>query len=135
MAVIPWTDKYSVRIEKIDEQHKKLVSYINQLYEAMLNKNKEQVIIEILDGLTIYTVHHFRTEEQLMITHSYSDYNLHKKQHEELEKKVTAFKESLLKGDRQIAIELAQFLKSWLINHIASSDQILGKYLKTKGVN
>jgi hemerythrin len=132
MAIFPWKEDYSIQIEKIDEQHKKLVSYVNQLYEAMMNGNSHAVIAEILDGLVVYTVQHFRTEEQLMISHGYSDYLLHKKQHKELMDEVKFFIEKYNKGEVKLSIELADFLKKWLINHIASSDKIMGNYLKDK---
>jgi hemerythrin len=134
MAIIPWKEEYSVKIEKIDEQHKKLVGYINQLYDAMLIGNGEEAVAEILEGLTIYTIHHFRTEEQLMFSNGYSNYQLHKKQHEELEKQVIDFKNKLNNTNPSIVTELAIFLKSWLITHIAASDKIMGNYLKGKGV-
>jgi hemerythrin len=133
MAIIHWKEEYSINIPKIDEQHKKLVGYINQLYDAMLIGNGEEAVAEIIEGLIIYTVHHFRTEEQIMFSNGYSDYLVHKAQHEELEKQVLAFKEKLRDQNPRIITELAGFLKNWLINHIAASDKILGRYLNEKG--
>jgi hemerythrin len=135
MAIIPWKEEYAINIAKIDEQHQKLVGYINQLYDAMLIGNGEEAVGEILEGLTIYTVNHFRTEERLMFTHGYSDYQLHKTQHDELEMQVLDFRNKTVDGNPRIVIELAEFLKKWLINHIAASDKIMGRYLKGKGVN
>jgi hemerythrin len=135
MAIIPWKEEYALNIAKIDEQHQKLVGYINQLYDAMLIGNGEEAVGEILEGLTIYTVNHFRTEERLMFTHGYSDYQLHKTQHDELEMQVLDFRNKTVDGNPRIVIELAEFLKKWLINHIAASDKIMGRYLKGKGVN
>jgi hemerythrin len=134
MAIIPWKEEYSIHISKIDDQHKKLVALINQLYEAMLNGNSKEAIAEILESLTIYTVNHFRTEEQLMFSCGYSDYQLHKKQHEELIEQVNTFKKKYSGETPRISIELAEFLKKWLISHIAASDKIMGKYLNEKGV-
>jgi hemerythrin len=133
MMLFPWKDEYAINIKKIDEQHKKLVGYVNQLYQTMKSGNSNEVIGDILDGLVIYTVHHFQTEEKLMFKHGYSDYEYHKKQHEELEKKVKNFVEKYKKNEARLPIELADFLKNWLINHIGSSDKIMGKYLNTYG--
>ncbi len=36
MPLIPWSDQYSLMIDSIDNQHKKLVGFINQLHEAMM---------------------------------------------------------------------------------------------------
>ena len=35
MALITWDDSYSVKVDKIDGQHQKLMGLINQLHEAM----------------------------------------------------------------------------------------------------
>lgn len=134
MALFPWKDEYAIHIEKIDEQHKLLVGYVNQLYEAMKNGNSQEVMSEILEGLVIYTVQHFRTEEQLMLSHAYSDYKLHKKQHQELEKQVKIFIDKYRNNQAKVSIELADFLKNWLINHIGSSDKIMGNYLRDKNI-
>jgi hemerythrin len=134
MAIIPWKEEYTINIPKIDEQHKKLVGYINQLYDAMLIGNGEKEVAEILEGLTVYTVYHFRTEEQLMFGNSYPDYHQHKAQHDELEKQVSAFKDKYNERNPRIITELAGFLKNWLISHIAASDKIMGRYLNGKGV-
>ena len=35
MAFITWDDKFSVDIKEVDEQHKGLISIVNELHEAM----------------------------------------------------------------------------------------------------
>jgi hemerythrin len=133
MEIIPWIDDYTTTIGKIDEQHKKLVNYINRLYTAMHNKRTHVEIEEILEGLTVYTIQHFRHEEQLMFTYSYADYYRHKDQHTSFLHKVIDFKVKYKEGDENLGTELAVFLKKWLINHIAGSDKIMCKYLNDNG--
>jgi len=134
MSVFNWKEDYSVSVPSIDAQHKKLIGYINQLYDSMKIGNGNKAIAEVLEGLTLYTVIHFHAEEQLMIQFKYYNYPSHKKQHEDLIKRVDDFKKQFTQENHKIIFELAEFLKKWLINHIAVTDKVLGKYLQAKGV-
>jgi hemerythrin len=134
MAVFNWKEDYSVSVPSIDSQHKKLIGYINQLYNSMRVGDGSKAIAEVLEGLTSYTLNHFNAEEQLMIQFKYYNYPSHKKQHEDLIKKVDEFKKQFTPENHKIIFELAEFLKKWLINHIAVTDKILGNYLQAKGV-
>ena len=65
MAYFSWKDEYRVGVIAIDSQHQRLVSYLNDLYEAMEAGTGREKVIEILDGLIVYTKLHFKTEEEL----------------------------------------------------------------------
>lgn len=134
MTILPWTEQYSVEIKKIDNQHKVLLDYLNSLYEAMLLGKDNDILSEIFDGMTIYTVTHFRTEEQLMFTTGYSDYAVHKLEHQELIRQLKELRLRFNSGEPKVMIELTTFLKNWLVNHISGSDKIMGKYLIDNGV-
>ena len=134
MNLLEWNEEYSVKIGKIDEQHKKLLDFINRLFDAMHTGRGNEVISEILDGLTIYTVNHFRTEEQLMISHSYSDFEIHKNEHQSLVNKLNIIKAKHRKGHQNLSSELSVFLKKWLITHILCTDKIMARYLQNKGI-
>ena len=77
--MLEWDDKYSVGISIIDEQHKKLFDLINRtLYAKELGYNKEALRV-ILEGMTYYTLKHFKTEENYMKEFNYPEYQSHKK--------------------------------------------------------
>lgn len=44
MAFIPWGAEFSVSIASIDEQHKKLVGYVNELNDAMAQRKGKDVL-------------------------------------------------------------------------------------------
>lgn len=48
MGMILWKDEYSVDIQEIDEQHKSLVSLINQLYKTLSIKQHRDEVGRIL---------------------------------------------------------------------------------------
>jgi len=66
MAFLNWSESYSTGIATIDLQHKKIVSFLNELYEAMQNGQGKDVVGKVLADLVIYTKTHFAAEERLM---------------------------------------------------------------------
>lgn len=133
-SYIEWDDKYSVGIESIDRQHKRLVNLINQLKTAVDYSTGEEFEREALDELVDYTKTHFSYEEELMEKYGYPDYEPHKAQHRKMIKQV----EEVLaeyEEDHDRAMEHALgFLKDWLINHINGTDKEYSEFLQSKGV-
>ena len=50
-----WSDDFSVHIQEVDEQHKVLVSLLNQLHVAIIEHHGKATSREILDRLAEYT--------------------------------------------------------------------------------
>ena len=134
MALVNWSVQLSVNIRQIDEQHKKLVSMLNELHDAMLNGKGRDVLSQILDGLAEYTVTHFATEENLMKKYNYPGYVNHKTEHDRFVEKVSEFKEKLSQGQLTLTMEVLNFLKDWLTSHIMGSDKKYGPFLNERGI-
>jgi Hemerythrin len=52
---------YSVGVKVMDQQHKRLVALVNELFEAMQRGSGNQGAAKVLRGLLDYTRTHFRT--------------------------------------------------------------------------
>ncbi len=135
MALITWGSEFSVGINSIDEQHKKLVGYVNELNDAMAQGKGKDVLEKILGSLVDYTKTHFAHEERLFKAHAYPEGSTHKAKHDELTKKVIQFQKDLHDGKTVMSVEIMAFLKDWLLNHIKGTDMKYSPYLKAKGVN
>ena len=136
---LEWNDRYSVGIESIDNDHKKLIHLINNLQTAIDYKTNNEFEKQTLDEVIDYTKYHFAREEDLMEKNGYSDFVAHKAQHAKMIAKVTEFVQIYemdeSEGIKSGAIEsLLMYLKSWLINHINGTDQEYSEYLISKGV-
>jgi hemerythrin len=129
-----WKDEYSVGIESIDFQHKKLINLINQLQTAVDYSTGETFEREALDELVEYTVTHFRYEEGLMEEHDYPDFEAHRAQHDDMVKKVGDVVANYKQNQDDAMKDAINFLKSWLINHINGTDKQYSQYLIGKGV-
>lgn len=134
MGFMKWKDGYSVNVAKVDDQHKKLISLVNQLYDAMQVGKGSTVLGKVLKELVDYTVYHFGTEEEMFRIYSYPEYAEHKKEHDDLTRKAKELKTEFDNGNNLITIEVMRFLSNWLNVHILEVDKKFGIYLNSKGV-
>lgn len=131
MSLITWQDSYSVGVPLIDNDHKLLVSLINQLDDAIKGGQGRDVVGSVLNVLEEYTRGHFGREEILMRKAGYPDLPPHKREHEKLAAQVREIVARYAAGDdSHIDDELLQFLKSWLTGHILGVDMKYAPYLK-----
>jgi len=134
MAFMQWDDQYTVGIKVIDDQHKRLFAMIQDFYDQMRQKHTREGISAILKGLTDYSLYHFNSEEALMTRHQYPNYAQHKNEHTKFIQKVEEFHLRFDSGQLLIPIEIAEFLKTWLSNHILKTDQQFAPFLREIGV-
>ncbi len=135
MALITWSEKYSINIASIDKQHIKLVDLINQLHSAMLNNQTKEVLLKIIKGLVSYTSEHFTYEEELFEKYGYPATAEHKREHTNFVKKISDFQDKYTAGKLTLSMEMLTFLKEWLLKHIAGTDQKYATFFTEKGVN
>lgn len=135
MALIIWKEAYSVNIAEIDNQHKKLIELINNLHDAMITGKAKEEMSKILSGLVDYTLYHFATEEKIFDQYDFPGSKAHKKQHSDLIEQVAALQKKHEDGERVLTIDVMNFLRDWLNDHIMGSDKKgYGPYLNSKGV-
>lgn len=132
---LEWKEEYSVGIESIDRDHKKLISLINQLQTAVDYSTGEEFEREALDAALGYTKHHFSLEEKLMSENGYPDYEAHKAEHQKMIDKVNDLMTNYSNNPHDTLHDAQVFLKEWLIHHINGTDQKYSGFLQEKGVN
>lgn len=132
---IAWNDKLATGIEDVDNDHKKLMSLMNNLQTAVYYPTGEAFERQALKELVDYTKYHFEREERMMQENGYPDFEPHKRQHEQMIQKVGEFLAAYEKNREDTIEDLTAFLKEWLFNHIAGTDQQYVPYLTSKGVH
>ncbi len=120
MTFLNWTRDLDTGIDWIDEQHMKIVDYINELKEAKDSGNADG-IGQIYDNLVDYTVTHFAEEESMMEAAGYRLTDLHKKIHEKFIAEVSGLHKRF-KAGTDTTQELLEMLQHWLFSHIRSND-------------
>ncbi len=134
MPLFNWSEKFLTNVKELDEQHKKLVSLINNLHDAMTKGKGKEIMGKILNELADYTDYHFKTEEKLLEKHAYPDYAKQKSAHDSFTKKVLDLKDRYHKGQTTISVEVMNLLSDWLKDHILRLDKAYGPFLNEKGV-
>ena len=127
-----WDPSLSIGIDTIDEQHKRILDYINELGEARTEKNKEKVT-QVLEGLVDYTATHFQFEEDLMEKSGYYLSDAHKRVHRSFIAIINRYIERHHAGE-DITRKLMSDLQVWLVSHIKKDDldyaPLVKKHLK-----
>ncbi len=120
MAFWVWNSTFSVGIEVIDNQHKRIVDYINEL-DAASRYNDIQKVYNVLLNLSDYTVSHFSFEESLMEQAGYPMVEPHKQVHKAFIRRIEFYKERY-EGGEDVTKQLMSELQIWLVNHIQHDD-------------
>lgn len=120
MKHIVWVHEPELGIPAIDSQHMQLVKLVNELNDALVEKNRpkaELIFQETLD----YLVSHFEFEEKLQDKAGYCYAKAHRRVHEIFMRKVSMLRHRSRDGE-DVALELLQMLKKWLTHHIRNED-------------
>lgn len=123
MPLIKWRESYSVGVSVFDEQHKKLVTLINEMFQLVRDKDDTEKILQYLDELIDYTKEHFGDEEAAMEQSGYPLIEEHKAIHADLLKQVLDFQKRVQEKSDEVSVDLYQFLREWLLTHILEEDK------------
>ncbi len=110
-------------ISEIDEEHKKLIDILNQAIFAKENNDNPEKIKQVLKEMSDYALTHFKTEETYMKKCNNAGYQNHKEEHRNFYIETIAFHDKVFEGDCQVATEILEYLKWWLVNHIQNTDK------------
>ena len=120
-------------IEAIDNQHRKLLSWTNDLATENAGASTEKVK-ETLHNLQGYVAYHFQTEEEEMDRYNYDGLEKHQNQHKRLMNEVNDLL-SRAKGKEDspgMLTELQYMLSDWIQLHIREWDQPFAAFLKSR---
>ena len=121
MAYMQWTEDLNSSIKVIDDQHRRIVDYINELDRVDKTGNAEELKF-VLEALVDYTLTHFQFEEELMTRAEYPFFKAHKRVHEIFKRRIDTFLQRAAEGEN-VTPELLEMLKVWLSSHIKGDDR------------
>jgi hemerythrin-like metal-binding protein len=104
-----WSDNFSVGVKAMDDQHKGLVSTLNELHAAMRDGKDKAVTGKLLSSLVRYTHDHFNAEEAMMTRTKYPKCAPHFAHHKDLTGQVQQFVERYERGEITLNIDHNKF--------------------------
>lgn len=128
--IFPWNENFGTSITLIDEQHRQLVTILNQLAAHLAHRSCPITLNQIFNNLADYADYHFKTEEA--IWRSYLDKDIwfdnHIETHREFISKINelAKEKDLFSLDKVIG-DTVSYLTHWLAYHILESDKRMAK--------
>ena len=120
---IPWKDDYNLGIKEIDDQHKRFIEILNELYDAIKAMQVKEKVGVILDDLDAYTKLHFATEERYFEKFQYEDAASHAAEHRRFIDNMHGLGRAQFVNESEMALAFTDAMENWLIGHIALSDR------------
>lgn len=122
MDLLEWKESYSVGVDALDADHKRLIDLINRLSDP---DGSGTTVPQALSELDNYVRYHFRAEEERLEAVDYPDLTAHKDQHARFEEWLRSVQHSYTMAPETRAIlgeRVNNHLRDWLINHILKTD-------------
>ncbi|SFD69363.1 bacteriohemerythrin [Thermophagus xiamenensis] len=123
MSLIKWTPEFSVNHPEIDKEHQSLFEMLNRFYQGIQESSPKEKLAQLIKGLINYARTHFKHEEEYMRSIAYPGLLAHQKEHQEFMDKVNEFYEKYTNGRLILSIEVTNFIKNWITNHIKKEDK------------
>lgn len=129
---IYWETKYTVHVEALDLQHKKLFEIINMLIDKY--KSGSDQCSEIIEELVNYSSKHFHAEQLVMMKMNYPVFQGQLEEHNKFIKKVEGFLHGYRNNEENLTFNMVSFLRTWIFDHTTMFDLKYGEYLlKSQG--
>lgn len=139
MEQIVWHDNYKIGVDFIDKEHKQLFSTMNKLLTISESEDKsEWACREGVKYLKNHTIQHFEHEEEYMRSIQYSEYEIHKRLHDNFRKNTLPALEKEMNEMQYSLDSIRHFLGvciGWVVAHTQTEDLAITGKIASKWSN
>lgn len=121
--LVKWDKNLELNIKEIDQQHRKFIDIINVLYDSIIRKEDDGVLVKTIADMRDYAFVHFKTEEKWFEQIGYPDAEAHQAEHHFFLENIEKFYVEYQMYDTTLAVDVLTFLQEWLVNHIMRVDK------------
>lgn len=121
---IHWDAKFSTGFTRLDDQHKTLFEFTNNLEKQIKEDISQEAVKKIINFLENYAQSHFIQEEKCMVDKKCSALDRNCAEHHKFLKFVKNIKEKYSQNNitREVLILIHTTIEKWMVNHIMRID-------------
>jgi len=135
-SLFQWSEELSCGNKQVDDDHRRLMELINELYIEIKNDTDEHTIENTFHEMQSYTRRHFADEERIMEQINYPEREQHVQEHRDFIKRIdTSFELYQKSPDKHASVELIGILASLWQKHVGGTDKAFAQYLRTQSSN
>lgn len=123
MEKIRWSDAFSVGVDELDNQHKKIIEIVNRLIDDISLGVSAELIADTLTEMVAVVVGHFKREEYLLEQAGYPDLDAEKDAHKSYHSTTTELYKDLMSSNNVALEDMVQYIRNWWMDHILNEDR------------
>jgi hemerythrin len=121
MTALEWDYQYSIGVRELDNQHKQLISLLNQSYNELIagssTGDRDLMLVELMD----YAAFHLKYEAKWLEKSEHIFLRKHQKSTENLRNKVIRIQNYYFRSGKLDSDRILSFMKRWIANHITEA--------------
>ena len=131
ITLIEWSDEYSVGVNSLDKEHKKIIGMLNRLINDHTSEPIE-VVNDMFSEIFQFKDEHFVTEEEFMKKNKYPELQRHKEEHNKFKRETASMCKKLMNSQNpnKIREEMLVCLRKWFEFHILTEDMKYAAFYK-----
>ena len=127
---ISWKEEWTSGNREIDDQHRELMEYANDIMKRELKNVDGESIKDEIALIRRQIMDHFESEEEIIKKAGYQDWEKHKKIHEDLMHKTDSLCEAFGRGEENIRGICIFLVEEVIIGHMLGEDTSYFPYTK-----
>lgn len=134
-TIVSWRSRYSVNIETIDDQHKKIFDLLNKYFDGIFKGASTSSAIGILEDIIQTSRDHFFHEEDLMQLYEYPGLYSHKQIHDYFINEMKDIQKHIETNAAPVSLGSGDYIRKWFVNHIMASDKPYSTFIRLRGIS
>ena len=135
MTTTAWQKEYELGIPEIDFQHRKYVTTVGELEQAIAAGRSAEFLDSLFSEIGAYMTIHFATEERYFDRFGcYPEAQQHRHAHRKFAEGIAKLQADFTADPARLSAEVASILRQWLLDHIILMDKGYVSCFKANGL-